>query len=292
MPSLYRNRRKSMLMNCQWEVMKGKPSLRKVGNKILQWTLINIQSLFSMVTKRSCTIGAVVTSHGPYTHQGNAGNKKQKGRDSREILASQAVQGGNQLKEWCVLHKRNLIQPQELNRMNLKQEMTITSGISQTRTNAGRWRCPIAPRRYPGATINLQCPKLTHTTSEAYHLVNLCSHQFYILYVTTFHQWNQNIQVNKSTDTLLRSFNSRANSQQGKRRTNFIVKKFQYLQAISDEASRYHSSVEHVESSSSDNYEDLNKSTSIDSTEVGYSLTLQPWSHDDMDLQHVPKQAH
>jgi hypothetical protein len=52
-----------------------------------------------MVTKRSCTIGAVVTSHGPYTHQGNAGNKKQKGRDSREILASQAVQGGNQLKE-------------------------------------------------------------------------------------------------------------------------------------------------------------------------------------------------
>ncbi len=42
--------------------------------------------------------------------------------------------------------------------------------------------------------------------------MNLCSHQFYILYVTTFHQWNQNIQVNKSTDTLLRSFNSRANS--------------------------------------------------------------------------------
>ena len=54
----------------------------------------------------------------------------------------------------------------------------------------------------------------------------------------------------------------------------------------------YHSSVEHVESSSSDNDEDFNKSTSIDSTEVGYSLTLQPWSHDDMDLQHVPKQAH
>ena len=267
--------------------MKGKPSLRKVGNKILQLILINILSLFSMVTKRSCTIGAVVTSHGPYTHQGNAGNKNQKERDSREILVSQAVQGGNQLKEWRMLHKRNLIQPQELNRMNLKQEMTITSGMSQTRTNAGRWRFP-----NPGATINLQCPKLTHTTSEAYHLVNLCSHQFYILYVTTFHQWNQNIQVNKSTDTLLRSFNSRANSQQGKRRTNFIVKKFQYLQAISDEASRYHSSVEHVESSSSDNYEDFNKSTSIDSTEVGYSLTLQPWSHDDMDLQHVPKQAH
>ena len=31
-------------------------------------------------------------------------------------------------------------------------------------------------------------------------------------------------------------FNSRANSQQGKERTNFIVKKFQYLQAMSDEA--------------------------------------------------------
>jgi len=34
----------------------------------------------------------------------------------------------------------------------------------------------------------------------------------------------------------MRSFNSRANSHQGKRRTNFIVKKFQYLQAITDEA--------------------------------------------------------
>jgi len=46
------------------------------------------------------------------------------------------------------------------------------------------------------------------------------------------------IQVNnqKSTDTLLRSFNSRVNSQQGKKRTNFIVKKFQYLQAMSDKA--------------------------------------------------------
>jgi len=31
-----------------------------------------------MGTKRSCTIGAVVRSHGPYTHQGNAGNKNQK----------------------------------------------------------------------------------------------------------------------------------------------------------------------------------------------------------------------
>jgi hypothetical protein len=31
-------------------------------------------------------------------------------------------------------------------------------------------------------------------------------------------------------------FNSRANSHQGKRKTNFIVKKFQYLQAMSDEA--------------------------------------------------------
>jgi len=100
-----------------------------------------------MVTKRSCTIGAVVTSHGPYTHQGNAGNKNQKVKDSRETLASQAVQGGNQLKERCLLHKRNLIQPQELNRMNLKQEMTITSGISQTRTKAGRWRFPNASRR-------------------------------------------------------------------------------------------------------------------------------------------------
>jgi hypothetical protein len=79
--------------------MKRKPSWRKLGNKILQLILINILSLFSMVTKRSCTIGAVVTSHGPYTHQGNAGNKKQKGRDSREILVSQAVQAGNQLKE-------------------------------------------------------------------------------------------------------------------------------------------------------------------------------------------------
>ena len=87
-----------------------------------------------------------------------------------------------------MLHKRNLIQPQELNRMSLRQDMNITSGISQTRTKAGRWRFPNASRRYPGATINLQCPKLTHTTSEAYHLVNLCSHQFYILYVTTFHQ--------------------------------------------------------------------------------------------------------
>jgi hypothetical protein len=64
------------------------------------------------------------------------------------------------------------------------------------------------------------------------------------------------------------------------------------MQAISDEASMYHSSVEHVESSSSDNYEDFNKSTSIDSTEGGYSFTPQPWSHDDMDLQHVPKQTH
>jgi len=66
----------------------------------------------------------------------------------------------------------------------------------------------------------------------------------------------------------------------------------QYLQAKSDEASKYHSPVEYVESSSSDNDEDFNKSTSIDSTEVGHSLTLQPWSHDDMDLRHVPKQAH
>jgi len=40
----------------------------------------------------------------------------------------------------------------------------------------------------------------------------------------------------KSMDAILRSFNSRANSQQGKRRANFIVKKFQYLQAMSDEA--------------------------------------------------------
>jgi homoaconitase/3-isopropylmalate dehydratase large subunit len=89
---------------------------------------------------------------------------------------------------------------------------------------------------------------------------------------------SKTIQVNnqKSMDTLLRSFNSRANSQQGKRRTNFIVKKFQYLQAKSYEASRYHSSVEYIESSSSDNDEDFNKSTSIDSTEVGHSLTLQP----------------
>ena len=87
-----------------------------------------------------------------------------------------------------MLHKRNLIQPQELNRMNLKQEMTITSGMSQTRTKAGRWRFLNASRKYPGATINLQCPKLTRTTSEAHHRVNLCSHQFYILYVTTFHQ--------------------------------------------------------------------------------------------------------
>jgi hypothetical protein len=31
-------------------------------------------------------------------------------------------------------------------------------------------------------------------------------------------------------------FNSRVNNQQGKRRTNFIVKKFQYLQEMSDEA--------------------------------------------------------
>ncbi len=38
----------------------------------------------------------------------------------------------------------------------------------------------------------------------------------------------------------------------------------------------YHSSVQYIESSSSDNDEDLNKSTSIDSTEGGYSLTLQP----------------
>ena len=76
-----------------------KAKLEKTGNKILQLILINIQSLFSMVTKRSCTIGAVVTNYGPYTHQGNAGNKKQKVRDSRETLASQAVQGGNQLKE-------------------------------------------------------------------------------------------------------------------------------------------------------------------------------------------------
>jgi hypothetical protein len=171
--------------------MKGKPSLRKVGNKILQWTLINIISLFSMVTKRSCTIGAVVTSHGSYTHQGNAGNKNQKVKDSRELLASQAVQGSNQLKEWCLLHKLHLIQTQELNRMNLKQEMTITRRMSQTRTKAGRWRRLNASRRNPGATINLQCPKLTRTTSEAYHLVNLCSHQYYILYVTTSHQWNQ-----------------------------------------------------------------------------------------------------
>jgi hypothetical protein len=44
--------------------------------------------LSSMVTKRSCSIGVDVTSHGPYTHQGNAGNKKE--RDSREILVSQA----------------------------------------------------------------------------------------------------------------------------------------------------------------------------------------------------------
>jgi len=79
--------------------LKGKSSLRKVGNKILQSTLINILSLSSMGTKRSCTIGAVVTSHGPYTHKGNAGNKNQKEKDSRETLASQAVQGGNQLKE-------------------------------------------------------------------------------------------------------------------------------------------------------------------------------------------------
>ncbi len=68
--------------------------------------------------------------------------------------------------------------------------------------------------------------------------------------------------------------NSRANSHQRKRRTNFIVKKFQYLQAMSDEASRYHSSVQYIESSSSDNDEDFNKSTSIDFTEVGYSLIL------------------
>jgi len=52
-----------------------------------------------MVTRRSCTIGVDVTSHGPYTHHGNAGNKNQKERDSIEILISQAVQGGNQLKE-------------------------------------------------------------------------------------------------------------------------------------------------------------------------------------------------
>ena len=189
-----------------------------------------------------------------------------------------------------MLHKRNLIQPQELNRMNLRQDMNITSGISQTRTKAGRWRSPNASRKYPGATINLQCPKLTRTTSEAYHLVNLCSHQFYILYVTTFHQWNQNIQVNKSTDTL--KFQQQSKQSTRKEKNKLHSQEVPILASNTRWSSRYHSSVQYIESSSSDNYEDFNKSTSIDSTEGGYSLTQQPWSHDDMDLQHVPKQAH
>ena len=53
----------------------------------------------NMVTKRSCTIGVVVTSHGPYTHQGNAGNNTQKGKTSRETLVNLEVQTGNQLVE-------------------------------------------------------------------------------------------------------------------------------------------------------------------------------------------------
>ncbi len=58
-------------------------------------------------------------------------------------------------------------------------KMTLRRRMTQTRTNAGRRRFLNASRRYPGATINLQCPKLTRTTSDAYYLVNLCSHQFW-----------------------------------------------------------------------------------------------------------------
>ena len=78
---------------------------------------------------------------------------------------------------------------------------------------------------------------------------------------------------NKSMNALLSSFNSRARPHQGKTRTNFKVRKGQYLQAKTNKACMYDSSDEDVESSGSDNDEDSNKSTSTYSFEGRHLLT-------------------
>jgi hypothetical protein len=51
----------------------------------------NRPNLFSMVTKKSFTIGANIINHGPYTHQRIAGNNTQKGTNLGGVMVNQEL---------------------------------------------------------------------------------------------------------------------------------------------------------------------------------------------------------
>jgi hypothetical protein len=92
-----------------------------------------------MVMKKSYTIGANITSHGPDIYHWNAESDAQEGINPTGILVNLEVHTGNQLEvEQTTVYNQNPIQTQELNRMDTKQEKEFTCPVKQGKPKSRR----------------------------------------------------------------------------------------------------------------------------------------------------------